>query len=349
MVVGFEMKKILFLTTFAIGSLLSTLVWAGAGVADIQGKNEDGPVTIFYPTDAPASTLQLGPFQLQVTRNATPKQGNQRLIVISHGSGGNPWVHSDLALRLVKEGFVVAIPEHKGDNYKNPSSPGPESWKQRPLEVSRAIDTLLQDARFSLLLQADKVGMYGMSAGGHTALTLAGGKWSGANLRKHCETYIAEDFQTCVGLSAELTGGVLDGFKKSLSLAIIRSKLSDEKNYGHTDPRIKAIVAGVPFAADFDMNTLQTPAIPLALVTAAKDKWLTPRFHSDVVLASCKSCIRLGHFSTGGHGALLSPLPPNLTGLLADLIYDPVGFDRQQLVPAMDSTITEFFQKQLLN
>ena len=42
-------------------------------------------------------------------------------------------------------------------------------------------------------ISLDKVGMYGMSAGGHTALSLAGGRWSPSLLKAHCEAHIAED------------------------------------------------------------------------------------------------------------------------------------------------------------
>jgi len=53
--------------------------------------------------------------------------------------------------------------------------------------------------------------MYGMSAGGHTALTLAGGRWSPARFTKHCEAHIAEDFAACVGLATQLRGNFLEG------------------------------------------------------------------------------------------------------------------------------------------
>ncbi len=47
-------------------------------------------------------------------------------------------------------------------------------WAQagvRPRDVSRTIDSVAADPRFAAFLALDKVGMYGMSAGGHTALT----------------------------------------------------------------------------------------------------------------------------------------------------------------------------------
>lgn len=131
-----------------------------------------------------------------------------------------------------------------------------------------------------------------MSAGGHTALTLAGGHWSPARFRDHCNAHIAEDFQGCVGLATRLTGGLLDRPKETIALWVIRSRFSDATTRTHTDPRIAAIVAGVPLAADFEMASLAAPPMPLAMVTARQDKWLPPRFHSDAVPAVCARCER---------------------------------------------------------
>jgi len=102
----------------------------------------------------------------------------------------------------------------------------------------------------------------------------------------------------------------------------------------------------VPFAADFDMSSLAAPRVPLGMVTARKDKWLVPRFHSDAVLHACATCERLADLASGGHGALLSPLPPGLSGLLGELINDPPGFDRSVL-PDVDRKIAAFFRKLL--
>jgi hypothetical protein len=118
----------------------------------------------------------------------------------------------------------------------------------------------------------------------------------------------------------------------------------------HQDPRIGAVVAGVPFAADFDPGSLAKPKVALALVTAAHDRWLAPRFHSDAVLAACRPrCELLAHLPDAGHGALLSPPPPlqGLGTLAADLLGDPPGFDRAQL-PAVDQRIVAFFRARLL-
>jgi predicted dienelactone hydrolase len=340
------MKKYLITCLLA---LAAACAHAGIGLAELPGLKGDGPVTVYYPSSSEDRPLQRGPFALNLAWQGEPVRGNGRLVVISHGSGGAPWVHADLARRLVDAGFVVAMPEHRGDNYKDPSHPGPESWKLRPAEVSRAIDTMAQDPRFAPLLSLDKVGMYGMSAGGHTALVLAGGHWSPERFAKHCEAHIAQDFPACVGLITRLRGDFLDGLKKTAALGVIRHRFDDATWYTHDDPRIQAIVAGVPFAADFDTASLAAPRVPLGLVTAGRDKWLAPQFHGGAVLKACTPCERVADLPTAGHGALLSPPPPldNLGAIAADLLGDSPGFDRS-LLPEVDRKIVAFFRNHLL-
>lgn len=320
---------------------------AAMGLGEIAATATDGPVTLYYPSSAEARPLQRGRFTLNVAAQGAALRGNGRLIVISHGSGGAPWVHADLARSLVDAGFVVAMPEHHADNYKDDSDPGPDSWTLRPAEVSRAIDAVGRDLRFAPLLTLDKVGVYGMSAGGHTALSMAGGRWSPAGFMQHCEVDLVADFQSCVGLITRLNGGLFDGLKKSVALAVIRHRFDDALMRSHSDPRVAAVVAGVPSAADFDMASLAVPRVPLGLVTAQQDRWLVPRFHSDRVLAACKPCEHIADLPSGGHGALLSPLPPGLTGLLGDMLNDPPGFDRSAM-PEVDRKITAFFGRHLL-
>ncbi|WP_370540386.1 alpha/beta hydrolase family protein [Acidovorax sp. ACV01] len=342
-----KMLRRLTLALLALGA--AAACQAGIGLAELPGLPGDGPVTVFYPSSSADEPVQRGPFQLQLAWQGTPVRGNGRLIVITHGSGGNPWVHTDLARAMVAAGFVVALPEHAGDNSKDPSTPGPESWKRRPAEVSRAIDTVAQDTRLAPLLALDKVGVFGGSAGGHTALSLAGGAWSPARFRQHCEAHIAEDFSSCVGFITRLHGNLLDGLKKWFALAVIRHRFGDETAYTHQDPRIQATVASVPFAADFDMATLATPRIALGLVTAGMDVNQVPRFHSSAVLAACQDrCTHVAHLPGASHGAMLSPMPPLhlLNDVQTALLGDPPGFDRKVL-PDVDARIVAFFAQHL--
>ena len=329
-------------------ALAAACAQAGVGLTTLPGRQGDGPVTVFYPSSAADQAVQRGPYTLQVAPDGSPLRGNGHLVVMSHGSGGAPWVHSDLARKLVEAGFTVAFPEHLGDNYKGMEDAGPVSWRRRPGEVSRAIDAVNSDPRFAEIT-VDKVGMYGMSAGGHTALTMAGGRWSPAVIRQHCELHLEDDFSSCVGLATQLRGNMLDGLKKAVAIRVIRYKLDDVAWYSHNEPRVRAVVAEVPYAVDFDMQSLAHPRVPLGIVRAGQDRWLVPRFHADAVLQACKTCVLVADVPTAGHGSLLSPAPPreNMGAIAADLLSDPPGFDRAQ-VPAAHERIVAFFRQHLV-
>lgn len=323
------------------------LATAATGVAVLAAPPDTGPVTVFYPTDAPAAPFVRGPFRFELAADAAPRRGNGRLIVMSHGSGGSPWPQADLARTLVDAGFTVAMPEHKGDNWHDMRDVGPDTWKHRPKEVSQAIDAMAADPRFAPLLDLRRVGVYGMSAGGLTALTLAGARWSPAALARHCEAHLSEDFPTCVGLMTELTGGMLDPLKRSVALRVIRFKFADDTAaQGWDEPRIAAAVAAVPMAVPINMATLARPRVPLGLVRAGQDGWLAPRWHIDAVRAACTGCVLLADMPDGGHGSILSPQLPDLPPRAARLLNDPPGFDRAAVVQAY-AAITRFFVQNL--
>ena len=318
------------------------------GIVERAGEYGRVRLTVFYPTAQAEQPVKKGPFELLLSVNAQPESARHPLVVISHGSGGSPWVHVDLARTLVENGFVVVMPEHRGDNHKDFSDPGPNSWKLRPAEVSQAIDQISQDPLLGPVTSTDKVGMYGGSAGGHTALTLAGGQSSPARFRDHCEAHIAEDFSSCVGFITRLTGGWLDGLKKQVALAVIRYRFGDNSAYSHQDPRIRAIIAAVPFAADFDLSTLVTPSVPLGLILARQDINQIPRFHGLAVQRVCETCTTVADLPQAGHGVMLSPLPPlGATDSIAfQLLSDPPGFERKQL-PALHQKVADFFKQHL--
>jgi predicted dienelactone hydrolase len=334
------------------GTLLALAATAAPsmGLLELPASAELRPVTVHYPSSSPARPLRHGPAVQDLAPNGTPVRGNGRLVVISHGTGGSPWVHADLARALVSAGFVVALPEHRGDTYRDASWQGTfESPNRRPLEVSLTIDAVARDPRLAPLLDLQQVGVYGMSAGGFTALTLAGGRWSPEQFVRHCDAHLAEDWQFCTGVFTSLDGGWLDGLKLWVARQEIHRRFDGDTTWRqHTDPRVAAIVAAVPAAAAFDLGSLQTPRVPLGLVTMGGDRWLLPRFHAEAVLAACAPrCERVAHLAAGGHGALLSPLPPGLDGVLGEMLNDPPGFDRAVL-PAVDQRVVAFFGRHLL-
>ena len=306
-------------------------------------------ITVFYPATGSEVPVRQGPFNFTWVPQGAPLKGNGRLIVISHGSGGSPWVHVDLARNLVRRGFTVAIPLHHGDNYLDPSEPGPVSWRKRPQEISQAIDGVSQDAALASELSPDSVGVFGGSAGGHTVLSLAGGQWSDERFRAHCTKNIEHDFSSCVGFLTLLKGNALDPLKIWAARRIIDWRFSDGTVHRYRDPRIAAAVAMVPFAADFAPESLARPAVHLGLVIARKDVNQVPRFHVENIAKACiPHCEMVMDLSEASHGAMLSPMPPLERGSIDEhLLADPPSFDREQAIADLNERIADFFVRHL--
>lgn len=343
----FAIIALLFFSAVASDASASAISMGFMQLPQADGKM----MTVFYPSSGTEMPVKQGPFDLSWVPNGQPVKGIGRLIVISHGSGGSPWVHVDLAHTLVQRGFTVAIPLHAGDNYLDASEPGPPSWQKRPQEISKAIDMVANDAPLAKYLSFDAVGVFGGSAGGHTALSLAGGQWSDQRFKAHCEKYIEQDFSSCVGFTTLLKGNWLDGMKIWLAKRIIAARFSDDTVHQYFDPRIKAAVAMVPFAADFDPNSLARPKVPLGLVIAEKDINQIPRFHVGAIVKACSPhCEVIMDLPEGGHGAMLSPMPPLNQGSIGQhLLGDPPSFDRAHVIPELNTRIADFFVRHLTN
>ena len=331
----------------------------GMGMGTVAGPTQDAPTTIFYPSDAAATTVTRGPFQFAAAVDGAAKAGNGRLIVISHGSGGAPWPLADLTRTWVNAGYTVAIPLHEGDNFRGKSKMGPDSWKLRPKEVSASIDAVAVDPRFGPLLDTRRVGVYGPSAGGFTALVLGGAVWSPSIFQQHCLTHTAEDFAACAGLVVHLRGNWLDSVKLSGTRLVHRLKYSDTQRYAHSDPRVVAVLAAVPMAASIDPASLaqvtssastasSPPSYPaIGLVRAGQDTELQPRFHIDTIRAACARCELVADLPQAGHDSLFSPWPQDFAATLGPQAVDPPGFERAQLPQAYER-MRGFFDRHLL-
>lgn len=316
----------------------------------MQLPQPDGAsTTVFYPTLGTEVAVKQGPFNFSWVPDGAPLKGNGRLIVISHGSGGSPWVHVDLARALVRRGFTVAIPLHHGDNYLDPSEPGPVSWRKRPQEISEAIDRVGQHGTLASLLSLDSVGVFGGSAGGHTTLSLAGGQWSDQRFKSHCDRNIEQDFSSCVGFITMLKGNGLDPLKIWMARRVIDWRFNDTTVHRYRDRRVKAAVSMVPFAADFFPDSLARPDVHLGLVIARKDANQVPRFHVESILKAClPQCEVVMDLPEASHGAMLSPMPPLEGGSVAEhLLADPPSFNREQAIVELSSRIGDFFVRQL--
>ena len=328
------------------GILLATSASAQIGMRQFLAG--DMPMTVVYPTLVVAVHHTFGPFDLVVALDAMPERGNGRLVVVSHGSGGDAFTLHTLARTLALAGFVVAQPEHRGDNRNDLSDAGIVSWQRRPREITRAIDAIAADRAFAPILAFDRVGLYGISAGGGTGIAMAGGDWSVATLQRHCALHTDDDAGFCLyGLR---TAAERAARARSYAATPAAADLQLLAGPLARDARIAAVVVSVPVGAIFTPASLATIRMPVGVVEAEADLILAPRFHSGYVLAACGTCRRLDSVAGGGHFDTLSPWPDSV----AEAAATAPGAQRN---PAIDDArrqqsydrIAAFFTDQLLS
>lgn len=141
MMIGKIMKKIMKWFRW-VGIVILTLICGLAGYAMMTALHTEHPVGfqiiqitdaeghpfaagVWYPTQSrPWPTTLLGVTLMDVARNAPVSGSDLPLVVISHGNGGGPASHADLALALANAGYIAVAPMHAGDNYADQSSVG---------------------------------------------------------------------------------------------------------------------------------------------------------------------------------------------------------------------------------
>lgn len=134
------------------------------------------PVLVFYPTETPTTMATLGPYQFEVSPDAPVAAGHFPLVLISHGSGGTHILYRTIAMHLARHGYIVAIPEHPGNNRIDNSLYGTvDNLVNRPRHVRLVLDAVVADAELGASAQTDNAAVIGHSMGGYTALAVAGG------------------------------------------------------------------------------------------------------------------------------------------------------------------------------
>jgi len=151
------------------------------GSKQIQIKDEINnisfPVLVQYPTHTSSTPTNFGPYTMDVSPNADTMSGHFPLVIISHGNGGSYLLYRTISTFLAKNGFIVAMLEHYGNNRNNNElETSTENLQFRPRHVSLTIDYLLSQDIFGQSVSIDKIAIIGHSFGGYTALALAGGK-----------------------------------------------------------------------------------------------------------------------------------------------------------------------------
>ncbi|WFR97120.1 alpha/beta hydrolase family protein [Rhizobium tumorigenes] len=168
------------------------------GVREISApspeRGTDLDVTVWYPALPGGKSMLLGESMFFVGTpamlGAPISEGAFPLVLLSHGAGiaGNAQALSWLAAPLASEGFIVAAPNHPGNSGAGRSAAETMKLWLRPGDISDTLDAIGKDAFFKEHLESGKTGALGLSAGGSTALALAGARIDPQRLASYCDT-----------------------------------------------------------------------------------------------------------------------------------------------------------------
>lgn len=148
---------------------------------------------VWYPAEAVGETTLVGDNRvftgMAVRVDAPPQPGRHRLVVLSHGYGGN-WTNQQwLAADLAAQGYLVAAPNHPGSTSRDMAPPGATMLWKRPGDVSRVIDWLNGSPPWSTLVVPGRAAVIGHSLGGWTAVALAGARFDPSRHEAACAVH----------------------------------------------------------------------------------------------------------------------------------------------------------------
>lgn len=272
------------------------------------------PVMVFYPTTEPERPERLGPFELEIARDAVPAGGALPLALISHGSGGAPLLYRTLAQGLARRGFVVAAPEHPFNNrIDNSRANMPDLLAARPRHLRAVADWCFDRSPLADVLVPQAYAVVGHSIGGHTALAIAGGR------------------------PAAPPGDPPDGQRVAILV--------------EADERVRAVVLLAPALIAFrSPGSLKHVSVPMLLLLAERDH-VFPAGYADLVvratLADVPDPALVEHriVPGAGHFAFMSSYPPDMRQRSFPPSQDPPGFDRDQFQRELLVEVADFLRR----
>jgi predicted dienelactone hydrolase len=311
---------------------------AVAAVGFQYGKapdSDDQPIelAIWYPSDAAPSSQPLGLFTQSVAPYGPVKGSGLPLVVISHGAVGSAAAHYDTALALADAGFVVVALNHTGDNYKDHShSYTARNFIDRPRHVSRVIDFMLNGWDGHDHLDPTRIGIFGHSAGGVTALILVGGNPDLYLAILFCRDH--PDALDCQQAKQATGGDGKDSPKRDW-------KWSD----WHHDPRVKAAVIATPgIGYTFTKIGLETVTTPIRLWRGEDDKFSPNAWNGDLVESALPQPPEDHLVPKAGHFDFLAPCNETVAKIAPEICTSEPGFDRAAFHQDMNKAIVAFFK-----
>ncbi len=300
-----------------------------AGVQSVtvpaHGATPELTAMVWTPCAQPSGPIKLGSFELTGLKNCPVLGQDLPLIVISHGDSGSSIGHHDTAAALADAGFVVAAVLHPGNNFADNSRQSELSiFETRPADISRLINFMTQNWPQASQLNVTRVGVFGFSRGGYTALALVGAKPdAAASNQRFCAAWWSFVMSHC---------RQLDG--------------ADVVIKPNADGRIKAAVVVDPLNL-FGSHSFADVGVPLQLWTSELGGDSVTLAHGEEIKSALPSPPEYHSAKGAGHFVFLAPCPAELAAEAEEICVDPVGINRSAFHQEFNTQVVRFFQEKL--
>ena len=312
---------------------------AEVGFSELRIPNGDKKpllVGVWYPTSAPAEAHPLSAYVQTVTPDAPVAGEHLPLIVMSHGNGSTYSNHYDAALALAKAGFVAIAVSHTGDTHDDQSRA--LFITDRLQHIRRLVDYMLSEWPDHARIDANRIGMFGFSSGGFTALISIGGvpdlSVQEAHRRAHPDYY-----------DAQLYNRASDQAKAEVA-AFVSSKPAASA-WIH-EPRIKAAVVVAPAVGyAFGREGLKNVTVPVQLWRAAEDHILPHPDYAEAVRIALPNPSEYHVVDNADHFDFLAPCTDLLRQVAPVICVSRPGFDRAAFHQTFNAEVVRFFKETL--
>lgn len=325
----------LLLSVSAGFSLAGNVGFTRLTIADPMGGEMQ--VSVWYPTDASADRIKLGPYKFDAARDAAWAEGVHGLVVLSHGTEGSDLGHRNIAAALARRGVIGAAPLHPRDNFKDNSGVGRRIvMKGRPRRVWAVIDALLGHPQWE-----SGIGAFGFSLGGYTVLAALGAQPDMMRIAEHCAGPTADPF-------CSFAGAQRDGLKAHVAREYPAAMA------GLGDTRLCAASIADPVALPFpDAALAGIEARYIQMWRPEIENALEAKYHAARVVAQLNE--RPGVEPTSEtvvkgaqHYSFLAPFPWRLTWVLpSEMTQDADGFDHAGFQKTLAQEVATFLDDSL--
>lgn len=316
----------------AVAAIAVMLAGTGVDAAGFQQGVAADPsgkpivIGIWYPSQAIAKPVSMGPTTMTVAINAPVNGKALPMIVMSHGTGGSYLGHFDTAVALADAGFVVVAMNHTGDNYADKSRS--VDVMDRPRQVSRVIDHMLSTWEGRAAIDPQRVGMFGFSSGGFTALAIIGGVPDFKKIGPMCRQYPGD-------FACQLVAKSESPVAAPASIAV-------------ADARIKAAVVAAPaLGFTFSPDGLNNVKVPVQLWRAEGDVIVPHPRYAEAVRLALPQAPDYHVVPNAGHYDFLAPCTDALASIAPAICTSAAGFDRAAFHAGFDAEVVKFFEQTL--